>query len=98
MVVKLTHSYAVGIDPKKLLKGRTRVDMDLLKQIETLAAGLEVTENKLWEWEKAILLGYELFDFLRAKRQGRLTLDLTKRTVKFSKVTKAVAERFPTAA
>lgn len=98
MVVKLTHSYAVGIDPKKLLKGRTRVDMDLLKQIGTLAAGLEVTKNKLWEWEKAILLGYELFDLLRAERQGRLTLDLTKRTVKFSKISKVVAERFPTVA
>jgi len=98
MIVKLTHSYAVNVDRDKLLKGRSRIGMDLLKQIQTQTAGLEVSANKLWEWEKAILLGYELFDRLRQERRGRLTLDLRSRLVTFSKVSVAVAEQFPGAA
>jgi hypothetical protein len=98
MIVKLTHSYAVNVDRNKLLKGRDRVDMDLLKQIGILLTGLEVEANQLWEWEKAILLGYALFDRLRRERQGRLTLDLANRNVTFSKISASAAARFPSIA
>ena len=43
MIVKLCHSYAVRIDPDKLLDQTDRVSLDLLKQVEALAEGLEVT-------------------------------------------------------
>lgn len=95
MIVKLAHTYAVNVDRVKLLRGRRRIDMDLLKLVETLTNGLEVRANKLWEWEKAILLGFTIFDLLRRERQGRITLDLRKRTVTFSKISLALASRFP---
>jgi hypothetical protein len=95
MIVKLSHSYAVNVNRNKLLKGRDRVDMDLLKQIQILSVGLEVQTNQLWEWEKAILLGYALFDRLRRERQGRLTLNLTTRDVRFSNISASAAAYIP---
>jgi NTP pyrophosphatase (non-canonical NTP hydrolase) len=90
MIVKLTHSYAVSVDPVELLSGQRHVSMDLLKQIESLADGLEVAGNrvrptgcKLWEWERAILVGYELFGKLRHHMGGRVRLDLNARTATF---------------
>jgi NTP pyrophosphatase (non-canonical NTP hydrolase) len=97
MVVKLAHAYASNIDRQKLLAGRDRVDMDLLKLVQLITLGLEVQNNKLWEWERAILLGFSIFDRLRRERQGRLTLDLIKRTATFTKVSISVASRFPNA-
>jgi NTP pyrophosphatase (non-canonical NTP hydrolase) len=95
MIVKLTHSYAVGVDPIQLLKGRRHVSMDLLKQIELIAEGLEVRANKLWEWEKAILDGYQIFADLRCHRGGRIAVDLRKRSVAFTALRECEGERFP---
>lgn len=95
MIVKLAHAYAVNVDRNKLLAGRERVDMDLLKQIQLITLGLEVRSNNLWEWERAILLGFALFDRLRRERQGRLKLDLRKRTITFSKINVSAVSRFP---
>ena len=95
MIVKLTHSYAVGVDPKRLLDGRKHVSMDLLKQIVALTEGLQVNANKLWEWEKAILEGYKIFDQLRRYRGGRVRVDLMSRSVTFLELAAAEAEKFP---
>jgi hypothetical protein len=95
MIVKLTHSYAVSVDRGRLLEGRVRVGMDLLKQIESLADGLEVRKNRLWEWEKAILLGYETFGKLRRHGRGRVRIDLTNRSLLFSELHDGEGEQFP---
>ena len=95
MIVKLTHTYAVGVDHKTLLKGRTHVSMDLLKLIELLTEGLEVNTNKLWEWKKAILLGYEMFDQLRRHLRGRICVDLRERRVSFVELAEGEGEDFP---
>jgi len=95
MIVKLTHSYAVGVDSKHLLKGRGHVTMDLLKQIQMLTEGLEVNKNKFWELEKAILEGYNIFDQLRRHGRGRIVVDLRNRSVSLSKLTENEAEIFP---
>jgi len=95
MIVKLTHSYAVGIDRNRLLNGKTRVSVDLLKQIQTLTEGLEVETNKLWEWEKAILCGYDIFDQLRRHKRGRISVDLRNRAVSFSNLAIDEGEDFP---
>jgi hypothetical protein len=95
MIVKLTHSYAVSVDRARLLDGRARVGMDLLKQIESLADGLEVRKNRLWEWEKAILLGYETFGKLRRYGRGRIRIDLTNRSLQFSELQDGEGEQFP---
>lgn len=102
MIVKLTHSYAVSVDRNNLLRGRQRVSVDLLKQIEILAEGLEVAGShdkikacKLWEWERAILLGYEIFDQLRRHKRGRIRVDLETRSVTFFELGPDEGERFP---
>lgn len=102
MIVKLTHLYAISVDNVNLLNGQTRVSMDLLKQVENLAQGLEVTGSfnrvepcKLWEWEKAILLGYELFGKLRQHKRGRVRVDLVNRTVAFSELKDGEGGQFP---
>jgi NTP pyrophosphatase (non-canonical NTP hydrolase) len=95
MIVKLTHSYAVSVDRARLLDGRARVGMDLLKQIESLADGLEVRKNRLWEWEKAILLGYATFGKLRRYGRGRIRIDLTNRSLQFSELQDGEGEQFP---
>lgn len=95
MIVKLTHSYAVSVDQNALLVGRQHVSMDLLKQIEVLTQGLEAKANKLWEWEKAILLGYEIFDQLRRQKRGRIIVDLESRSVIFVRLGEGEGERFP---
>jgi hypothetical protein len=69
--------------------------MDLLKQIVALTEGLQVNANKLWEWEKAILDGYNIFDQLRRYRQGRVCVDLINRCVTFSQLAAGEAEKFP---
>lgn len=94
MIVKLTHSYAVGVDPERLLGGRTHVTMDLLKQIQTLTEKLDVNKNKFWEWEKAILEGYRIFDQLRRCGRGRIRVDLRSRSVSFSELADGEAEKF----
>jgi len=94
MVVKLAHSYAIGVDARTLLHGRKHVTMDLLKLIQVLTGQLEVKTNKLWEWEKAILDGYRIFDQLRRSGRGRIRVDLTNRSVSFSKLIGHKAEGF----
>ena len=98
MIVKLSHSYAVSIHREKLLDGRTGISMDLLKQIKVLTAGLEVDECKLWEWEKALLLGYEIFNKLRHHKGGRVRLDLNKRAITFHAAKGDEGKQFPSPA
>jgi hypothetical protein len=102
MIVKLAHSYAISVDRTKLLTDQKHIDMDLLKQIAQLAEGLEVSGShgrkqpcKLWEWEKAILLGFDLFNTLRQHRTGRVRVDLKQRTVSFSALDPTLLGRFP---
>ena len=52
------------------------VDYDLLKAIEGLVRGFEVDVVPLWQWEKAILKGYEVFEQLKEHEGGKVSLDL----------------------
>ena len=52
------------------------VDYDLLKAIEGLVRGFEVEVVPLWQWEKAILKGYEVFEQLKDHERGKVSLDL----------------------
>lgn len=102
MIVKLAHSYAVGIDKKTLLDGEDRVSVDLLKQVATLADGLEVSGErdgaercKYWEWDKAIREGFKIYNQLRQHEGGRVRVDLEKRSVTFCQLEEGEGERFP---
>lgn len=64
-----------------LYKGIDHVDYDLLKIIQEYTKGFEVDKVPLWQWETAILRGYEVFRSLREHGGGRVSIDLTKRTL-----------------
>ena len=78
MIAKIAHTHAVGIDRKKLFDESKRINLNLLKDIERLAEGLEVSGGrvgfqgcKYWEWEKAILQGFGVYNKLRRHKRGR---------------------------
>lgn len=102
MIVKLAHSYAVGVHKKKLLDNEKRVSFDLLKQIKILASGLEVTGGRegsnpveYWEWGKAILEGFRVYNDLRTHRKGRLHIDLDQRSIDFVELKDGEEDHFP---
>ena len=77
IIVKVSHSYAIGIHHDKLLDERKHVNLNLLKDIVLLAEGLEVEGGRkgfqacaYWEWEKAILEGFRIYNLLRRNRGG----------------------------
>ena len=89
MIVKLCHSYAVKIDPVKLLDQTDRVSLDLLKQVESLAEGLEVTgaqdavPRNLWEWNIAIVEGLRVFNKLRNSQSGSLVINMDDHSIQY---------------
>ncbi len=102
MIVKIVHSHAVGHHRDKLLDGQKYINLNLLKNIKVLAEGLEVAGGKkgaegckYWEWERVILEGFKIYNFLRRKRRGRVTVDLEKRSLKFYKIKKSQGVRMP---
>lgn len=68
----------------RLFPRRDEISFKFLKQIRSLVAGLEVQKNRYWEWESAIVDGYEIFHELRMAGQGTIRIDLKKRKMEFS--------------
>lgn len=62
------------------------LDYSLLKLIPEFVNGYEVDQCALWQWEKAILEGYEVFRKLRIHRRGIVIADLEKRSVWFQEI------------
>ena len=90
MIVKISHSYAVGHDANTLLNNKKHVNLNLLKQIVGLAEGLEVAGGrqgfqgcKFWEWQEAILKGFQVYNDLRKNHGGRILVSLETRNVSF---------------
>lgn len=73
--------YFEGVKPGDL-------SFELLKKVRAFVRGYEVERTPLWLWEEAILEGFRCFRILRAERRGVISLDLVKRQIKISKVTK----------
>lgn len=63
--------------------GLDHVDFDLLKTIGEFVDGYEVERVPLWQWEVAILKGFEVFRQLRTNGGGRVILDLEKRELRY---------------
>jgi hypothetical protein len=61
-----------------------RVDHILLKTIGRLVADFEVSNRSSSEWEKAILMGYEIFRSLVENRKGVVKVDMVNRELSFS--------------
>jgi NTP pyrophosphatase (non-canonical NTP hydrolase) len=61
------------------------LDYSLLKAIKELVSGYEVERIPLWQWEEAILKGYEVFRSLQEHRRGVVIADLNAHTLSYRK-------------
>lgn len=59
------------------------IDYDLLKSIQEFVRGYEVERCALWQWEKAILEGFDIFRKLSISRKGYITADFDNHTISF---------------
>ncbi len=92
-IVKVIHSEGLRVarmrNPEadvsrlQLFPNKDDITFRFLKLIHEFARGLEVFENRYWEWESGILDGYQVFQHLREEEQGTVTIDLDARTLHF---------------
>ena len=59
------------------------LEYGLLKQIHSMVEGYEVHKCPLWQWELAILKGFEVFRELRSKRSGSIVVDMVNHRLTF---------------
>lgn len=64
------------------------LDYGVLKQIKSMVEGYEVEKCKLWQWEKAILAGFEVFRQLREQRRGTVVVDVLNHSMHFEPLPK----------
>ena len=69
------------------LKGVKGVRSDLLRTIKMMTTHLEVSRCSAGDWEKAIMLGFEIWNQVRAQNGGTVLVDLDAATVTFKPVT-----------
>lgn len=68
------HSFLQGVDS---------LDSELLKTIKSLTSNLEVANRSVYDWEKAIKDGYQVWREVAAHRGGTIKVDLLSRTVAY---------------
>jgi hypothetical protein len=69
--------------PRRLFPSNSDITFRFLKFVRNFVADLEVHGNRYWEWEDAILAGYDIFHRLRLEGQGTVAVDLNSRTLTF---------------
>jgi NTP pyrophosphatase (non-canonical NTP hydrolase) len=79
-VATLVFHHALRLNYFAALKS---LDYPLLKQVRDFVTGYEVDQCPLWQWEKAILDGFEVFRKLRTHRGGIVAADLLERSITF---------------
>ena len=62
-----------------------KVDNQILKTIKNIVSHLEVAACTIAEWERSILLGYDVFRHLVINTGGKVKVDLNNREIKFLK-------------
>lgn len=60
------------------------LEYGILKQIKSMVEGYEVECCKLWQWELAILKGFEMFRLLKQHRGGTISVDMNQHLLYFS--------------
>lgn len=89
-VIKIIHAEGVrraalglgrGLGPQPLFRAGGDVSFALLRSLGDLVDGLEVAANRQWEWEDAIICGFELFHTLRTRGCGTVSIDLDARSL-----------------
>ena len=81
-VAQTVFNYARG---HSMLEGLDRIDHGILKLIQRMVRGLEVSRCALHEWQRAIFVGFEAFRALKKNRGGWLILDAETRSLTYSK-------------
>jgi len=69
--------------PIRLFPNFADITFRFLKFIHNFVADLEVEKNRYWEWEEAIVDGYDIFHRLRCEGQGTVIIDLEARSISF---------------
>ncbi|MEJ6667187.1 MAG: nucleoside triphosphate pyrophosphohydrolase family protein [Alcaligenes aquatilis] len=65
------------------------LDYALLKQISSMVQGYEVEKCQLWQWEQAIIEGFDVFRQLQEHRGGVVTVDVRNHVMTFTAPNKA---------
>lgn len=60
-----------------------KLEFGLLKQVRAMVQGYEVHECPWWQWELAILRGFDVFRELREHKRGIVSVDMVKRSLTF---------------
>ena len=68
-----------------LFTNKDDISFSFLKLVREFAAGLEVEKNKYWEWEAAIIKGFEVYHQLRINNQGTVHVNLEERKISYTK-------------
>ena len=76
-------NHAIRLD---YFSGVDNLDFSLLKTVKEFVRGYEVEDRPYWQWEKAILDGYEVFRSLRVHRKGRVIADMTNHSITFEQL------------
>lgn len=76
LVFKMAHAY-------DYFEGQDHVDDSILGAIAAVVSGLEVSDRTKAEWERAILLGFNVWRHLRQHKQGVVAVDLDARSLVF---------------
>lgn len=73
---------------RKFYKGIKEGELEygLLKQIHSMVEGYEVHKCPLWQWELAILKGFEVFRELRSSRSGSVVVDMISHQISFQPI------------
>jgi len=65
------------------LEGVSTLDYQLLRTIKNMTSYLEVAQCSLGDWEKAILIGYEVWRQVDKNRGGTVVVDLDARSLRY---------------
>lgn len=91
-VIKIIHAEGVrraalgsgrSPGPQPLFAAGGDVSFALLRSLGDLVEGLEVAANRQWEWENAILCGFDLFHTLQMRGRGTVSIDIDARSLVF---------------
>ncbi len=74
----LVFSYAKN---HTFLEGISTIDYPLLKTIKNMTTHLEVSKKSLADWEKAIIMGYEVWRQVERNRGGTVIADLDRHSI-----------------
>ena len=77
-ITAMVFSYA---ERRNFLEGAEGVNYELLRTIKDMSGHLEVGSRTEGEWERAIMIGFQLWRQIRVTGKGRLRADLNKGTI-----------------